>query len=93
MESTGSKLHQLLDNAVNASEKKALTTNFKTTECMVVSKMGSITCELKLEASVQKFNYLENVLTADEKCDAQTRKCNGIAIVAFQMRNKALRYR
>lgn len=39
MASTGSKLHQLLDNVVKASEKKALTTNFKTSECMGVSKM------------------------------------------------------
>lgn len=67
------KLKELQENVVKESEKKRITINCKKTGCMVVSKRENASCNLcigdgKID-QVQKFNYLENVLTNNGKCD------------------------
>lgn len=41
---------------------------------------------------VQKINYLCSLLTEDEKCDIEIRRCVGIAKDDFQKQNKVLKW-
>lgn len=41
---------------------------------------------------VQKINYLCSLLTEDEKCDREIRRCVGIAKDDFQKQNKVLKW-
>ena len=64
-------------------------------ESMVVSKIESPQCALKIGDNtikqVQKFNYLVSLLTEIGKCDEEIKKRTGMAKDAFQNLQKIVK--
>ena len=87
------QLQELLDRVVNASQEKGLTINCKKTESMVISKKESPRCDLSIGDAyikqMQKFNYLESVITSDGRC--KIKKRIAMANDTFQKLEKVLR--
>lgn len=79
------------------NKMKNVTIICKKTESMVVSKRDSPRRELhngdvKIK-QIQKFSYLDNVVTVDRKWDTEIRQRIRIAKVTFQKISKVLRHR
>ena len=70
------------------SKKRGLSINCKKTECMVISKKDSPRCELYLEGplikQIEKFIYLDSILTEKAKCDPEVKSRIALAKDAFQ---------
>ena len=91
------KLQVLLNKVAEESKKRGLSINCKKTECMVISKKDSPSCELYLEGTlikqVQKFIYLGSVITTSGKCDPEIKRRIALAKDAFQRLEHILRNR
>ena len=91
------KLQVLLNKVAEESKKRGLSINCKKTECMVISKKDSPSCELYLEGTlikqVQKFIYLGSVITTSGKCDPEIKRRIALAKDEFQRLEHILRNR
>ena len=91
------KLQVLLNKVAEESKKRGLSINCKKTECMVISKKDSPSCELYLEGTlikqVQKFIYLGSAITTSGKCDPEIKRRIALAKDAFQRLEHILRNR
>ena len=87
---------RLLDVVVSESDRKSrLSINCLKSECMVVSKKDSPSCELKVKdeniKQVDLFNYLGSVITADVRCIKEIKRRIALAKAAFAKLETILR--